>query len=176
MVDHFLLRASSTSAGWTGAVSCELVIVAASLGALYVNNRISWIPSRLVTYALILTINGAINVYFWLDAENSLVQVKFLYAIAFTHIMGQSAFLAVSLICGLSAVGFLKARTLVVQAEGAAVGNESEARLQILWLVYAVTFYVLLWTFYSYSDEIMKKLGYLQDHRAQRELMQLHRI
>lgn len=129
MADHFLLRASSTSAGWTGAVSCEFVIVAASLGGLYVNNRISWIPSRWVTYALILTINGAINVYFWLDAENSLVQVKFLYAIAFTHIMGQQAFLVVSLICILSAAGFLNARILVIQAVGAAENNETEARL-----------------------------------------------
>ena len=39
-----------------------------------------------------------------------------------------------------------------------------------------MVYYVLLWTLYSYSDEVMNKVSYVQDHRTQKELQQLKAI
>ena len=42
--------------------------------------------------------------------------------------------------------------------------------------MYAVGFYVLLWTYYSFSDEIMKKVGFVTEYRTQKDLLQLKSI
>ena len=115
MADHFLVRAASGGVSWTTAISSEILIITASLAALYVNKKIPSIRNRWVVYALIVVVNAACNVYFFVDPENSLIQVKFLYAIAFTHVIGQQqAFFLVSFVSALSSIGFLNIRISVI--------------------------------------------------------------
>ena len=42
--------------------------------------------------------------------------------------------------------------------------------------MYAVGFYVLLWTYYSYTEEIMKKVGFVTEYRTQKDLLQLKSV
>ena len=91
-------------------MSGEVLVIVASLAALYTTKKIRSVRAEWVIYALIVLLNVTINVYFFTDPENSLIQVQFLYTIAFSHVIRQQSFFFVSLVCILSSIGFLNIR------------------------------------------------------------------
>ena len=74
-MDYFLFPGDKAPRrlAWQSAVSSEVIVILASLFALYAVKRISAIRAEWVIYALIVVLNVTINVYFFIDPENSLI-------------------------------------------------------------------------------------------------------
>ena len=65
--------------------------------------------------ALIIFMNGMCIVKFYYDRESPLIQIQFLYTVAFSFGVRLSSIFFVSLICTLSLFAFLQVRLSVIQ-------------------------------------------------------------
>ena len=88
----------------------EVLEVVVSLLAIYVIKKVKSIRSDLVIFSLVVIFNIMVNIYFLLDPNNPLIQIQFLYTIAFSHLIRLNSVFFVSLICLASAIGFLNIR------------------------------------------------------------------
>ena len=88
-----------------------------SLVAIYFIRKVKQVRSDLVFYGIILFCNIMVNIYFLIDPKNPLIQIQFLYTIAFSHIIRLTSFFYVSLVCLLSSIWFLNIRISTIQSK-----------------------------------------------------------
>lgn len=86
-----------------------------SLTSIYIIRKVKSIRSDLVIFSLVVIFNSMVNIYFYIDPENPLIQIQFLYTIAFSHLIRLNSVFFVSLICLASAVGFLNIRLATIR-------------------------------------------------------------
>ena len=55
-----------------------------------------------------------VNIYFFIDPLNPLIQIQFLYTIGFSHLIRLNSVFLVSMTCFFSAVGFLNIRIATI--------------------------------------------------------------
>ena len=86
-----------------------------SLTSIYVIRKVKSVRSDLVIFTLVVIFNIMVNIYFYIDPENPLIQIQFLYTIAFSHLIRLNSVFFVSLICLASAIGFLNIRLATIR-------------------------------------------------------------
>jgi len=107
-----------------------------------------------------------VNIYFYIDPENPLIQIQFLYTIAFSHLIRLNSVFFVSLICLASAIGFLNIRLATIRD----IEDNKNSSLQLVWQALSVTLYIFFWTYYTYWDEIRQKVRFVTQFRHVKEL------
>ena len=85
----------------------EVFQSALSLGVIYVIKKIRYRRSYLLTMVLIVISNALIVFKFFNDQKSPLIQVQFLYTIAFSFGIRLTSFFFVSIICLVASVAFL---------------------------------------------------------------------
>jgi hypothetical protein len=113
---------------------------------------------------LILSHSILVNLYLVFDPENPITQIKFLYTIAFCHMMRLNSFFFVSILCVASSIWFMNVRISTIEKDGKPHG------LEIAWQVISVALYVTFWMYYSYWDEIKRKIKFVVQYRNAKEL------
>lgn len=86
-----------------------------SILAIYMIKRIKYQRAYLLIYGLIIFMNTMCIVKFYSDRQSPLIQIQFLYTLAFSFGVRLSSFYLVSLICILSSISFLNIRLSVIQ-------------------------------------------------------------
>ena len=108
---------SDTAGNTISTIYIEILEVIVSLTAIYVIKRVKNIRSDLIIFGLIVFYNLMVNIYFYIDPKNPLIQIQFLYTIGFCHLIRLNSVFFVSVICLSSAVGFLNIRLATIQDE-----------------------------------------------------------
>ena len=126
----------------------EIMEALVSLLAIYLISKIKSIRSDFVIFGLIAMFNLFVNVYFYIDPKNPLIQIQFLYTIAFSHLVRLNSVFYVSLVCLASAIGFLNIRVSTIQAYN--LSHQEYSSIQLVWQALAVAFYCFFWTYYTY--------------------------
>lgn len=152
-----------------GTLYVEVLELLVSVGAIYFIRCAKGVRSDLVIFGLVIIFNATVNVYFYIDPHNPLIQSQFLYTIAFSHLIRLNSVFFVGLVCFASAVGFLNIRLATIQELD--YGDDSSASsMQLVWQALAVTIYLFFWTYYSYWDEIRAKVRFVTQFRHIKEL------
>lgn len=105
---------SDTAGNRINTIYIEILEVLVSLSAIYTIKKVKNIRSDLVIYSLIIIFNIMVNVYFYIDTQNPLIEIQFLYTIGFSHLIRLNSVLFVSLTCLFSAIGFLNIRLATI--------------------------------------------------------------
>ena len=92
----------------------EVIEVVVSISAIYMIKKVKSIRTDFVVFGLVAIFNIMVNFYFYIDAENPLIQIQFLYTIAFSHLIRLNSVFFVSLICLASAISFLNIRLATI--------------------------------------------------------------
>ena len=143
----------------------ELIEIFIALTSIYLLLKMKGsVRPDFVIYVLILSHSILVNLYLVFEPENPLAQIKFLYTIAFCHMMRLNSFFFVSILCIASSIWFMNVRISTIEKDGLPHG------LEIAWQVIAVALYVLFWVYYSYWDEIKKKIKFVVQYRNAKEL------
>ena len=90
-----------------GSAYWEILEVTGSLVAIYMILKVKSIKSEYVFHGFTLFQSINMNMLFVYDPFNPLIQTKFLYTIAFAHIMRLNSFFFVSTVCLISAIWFV---------------------------------------------------------------------
>ena len=98
---------SDTAGNKIDTIYIEVLEVFISLSSIFVIRKVKTIRSDVVIFGLVVIFNCMVNIYFYIDPENPLIQIQFLYTIAFSHLIRLNSVFFVSLICMASAIGFL---------------------------------------------------------------------
>lgn len=77
--------------------------------------RVQFSRSDLLIFGLIILMNSMCIVKFYFDRESPLIQIQFLYTLAFSFGVRLSSIYFVSLVCILSSISFLNIRLSVIQ-------------------------------------------------------------
>jgi len=78
--------------------------------------------------------------------------------------MRLNSFFFVSILCGASSIWFMNVRISTIEKDGQPHG------LEIAWQVISVALYVTFWMYYSYWDEIKRKIKFVVQYRNAKEL------
>jgi hypothetical protein len=108
---------SDTAGNTIDTIYIEIFEVIASLGAIYLIKKVKTIRSDLIIFCLIVFYNLMVNVYFYLDPANPLIQIQFLYTVGFCHLIRLNSVFFVSVVCLASAIGFLNIRLATIYDE-----------------------------------------------------------
>ena len=108
------LNRSDTAGNTIDTIYIEILEVLVSLSAIFVIRKVKSIRSDIVIFGLVTIFNIMVNIYFYIDPENPLIQIQFLYTIAFSHLIRLNSVFYVSLICLASAIGFLNIRLATI--------------------------------------------------------------
>lgn len=150
----------------------ELIEIVVSLTAIYLLLKMKMsIRSDVVIYSLILFQSIAVNIYFVFDPDNPLIQIKFLYTIAFAHMMRLNSFFFVSILCTASSVWYMNVRISRIEKD-----DQGSHALEIGWQVISVVTYIIFWMYYTYWDEINRKIKFVLQYRNAKELQKLKSI
>ena len=115
-----------------GTLYVEVLELLVSVGAIYFIRCAKGVRSDLVIFGLVIIFNAMVNVYFYIDPQNPLIQSQFLYTIAFSHLIRLNSVFFVGLVCFASAVGFLNIRLATIQELD--YGDDSSASsMQLVW-------------------------------------------
>jgi len=140
---------SSSTLGSTAATSYfEVFQASLSLGCIYAIKKIRYRRPYLLAMTLILISNVMIVAKFFGDKESPLIQVQFLYTIAFSFGIRLTSFFLVSLITVVASVAFLQIRLSVI-VDQTSIENTSST-LQLSWMSGVMVFYIFLWIYYAY--------------------------
>ena len=112
--DTETLNRSDTAGNRINTIYIEVLEVLVSLSAIYVIRKVKSIRSDFVIFGLVVVFNFMVNIYFYIDSQNPLIQIQFLYTIAFSHLIRLNSVFFVSLICLASAIGFLNIRLATI--------------------------------------------------------------
>jgi len=171
------LEKSDTVGNLIGTIYIEVFEVLVSLSAIYMIKKVKSIRSDLVVFGLVVIFNVMVNVNFYIDPENPLIQIQFLYTIAFSHLIRLNSVFFVSLVCLASAIGFLNIRLATIQAISDNKDIHSkDSSIQLIWQALAVTLYIFFWTYYTYWDEVKQKVRFVTQFRHIKELQKLKSI
>ena len=158
-----------TKTNTIGTLYVEVFELLVSVAAIYFIRCAKGVRSDLVIFGLVVIFNAMVNVYFYIDPQNPLIQSQFLYTIAFSHLIRLNSVFFVGLVCFASAVGFLNIRLATIQELD--YGDDSSASsMQLVWQALAVALYLFFWTYYSYWDEIKAKVRFVTQFRHIKEL------
>ena len=105
---------SDTAGNKIDTIYIEVLEVLTSLSAIFVIRKVKSIRSDIVIFSLVVIFNIMVNIYFYIDPQNPLIQIQFLYTIAFSHLIRLNSVFFVSLICLASAIGFLNIRLATI--------------------------------------------------------------
>lgn len=156
---------SNTDGSRASTAYFEVVQICVSLGIIYAIKKIKYHRSYFLVMALIVISNCIIIIKFFGDQESPLIQVQFLFTIAFSFGIRLTSFYFVSTVCMISCIAFLQIRLSVI-AKNARV--ESSA-FQLTWMTMVMVAYVILWIYYAYHDEIRRKVQFVTDYRRVKE-------
>jgi hypothetical protein len=81
-----------------------------ALTAIYLIKKVKSLRSDIVIFSLVVIFNITVNLYFYIDPKNPLIQIQFLYTIAFSHLNRLNSVFFISLVCLASVIGFLNTR------------------------------------------------------------------
>ena len=109
------LNCSNTAGNTIETIYIEVLEVLVSLTSIYVIRKVKSIRSDFVIFSLVVIFNIMVNIYFYLDPDNPLIQIQFLYTIAFSHLIRLNSVFFVSMICLASAIGFLNIRLATIR-------------------------------------------------------------
>ena len=112
--DTQTLNRSDTAGNTLNTIYVEVIEVLVSLSAIYTIRKVKSIRSDIVIFSLVVIFNIMVNIYFYIDPQNPLIQIQFLYTIAFSHLIRLNSVFFVSLICLASAIGFLNIRLATI--------------------------------------------------------------
>ena len=114
--------------------------------------------------------NGMCIIKFYFDRESPLIQIQFLYTLAFSFGVRLYSFHFVSVICILSSISFLNIRLSVIQKEEEKGETlPIQQNLQLTWMTFGIIAYVLLWMYYAYWDEVTRKVHFVTHYRKHKE-------
>ena len=99
--------------------------------------------------------------------------MQFLYTIAFSFGIRLTSFYLVSIVCMISCISFLQIRLSVIVKT---TGQASQSSLQLAWMSFVMIAYVFLWIYYSYQDELRKKVNFVTQYRRVKEWQKLKSI
>ena len=134
--------------GSTAATSYyEALQVCISLAVIYVIKSIKYRRSHVLVMALICISNIMIVTKFYFDMESPLIQVQFLYTIAFSFGIRLNSFFFVSIVTLISSIAFLQIRLSLI-AESAS--QQDSSTFQLSWMSFVMVSYVVLWIYYAY--------------------------
>lgn len=122
--------------------------------AIYMLTKMKSFRSDIVIGSLIVFQQIMVNFYFGWDSQNPLITIKFLYTIAFSHMMRLNSFFLVTVLCWFSTVWFMFVRLSEIQK----MDNDRDLTFEKLWQLFSLGLYAAFWTFYTYWDEIKKKV------------------
>ena len=105
---------SDTAGNKLTTIYIEALEVLVSLTSIYLIRKVKSIRSDIVIFGLVVIFNIMVNIYFYIDPQNPLIQIQFLYTIAFSHLIRLNSVFFVSLICLASAIGFLNIRLATI--------------------------------------------------------------
>lgn len=77
--------------------------------------RVKYQRADILIFGLIVFMNAMCIVKFYFDRQSPLIQIQFLYTLAFSFGVRLSSLFFVSLICILSSISFLNIRLSVIQ-------------------------------------------------------------
>ena len=151
---------SSSTLGSTVQTSYfEVFQAALSLGCIYAIKKIRYRRPYLLAMMLVLISNIMIVMKFFGDQESPLIQVQFLYTIAFSFGIRLTSFFLVSLITVFASVAFLQIRLSVIVDRTSE--ENSSSTLQLSWMSGVMMVYVFLWIYYAYQDELRRKVNFV---------------
>jgi len=150
----------------------EVVQVCISLAVIYAIKKLKYRRSQLLVMGLIVISNIMIVIKFYSDQTSPLIQVQFLYTIAFSFGIRLTSFFLVSICCMLSSIAFLQIRLSVI-ADNA---SEESSTFQLTWMTFVMVTYVLVWIFYAYHDEVSRKVQFVTQYRRMKEYQKLKSI
>ena len=150
----------------------ELIEIFVLMLAIYVIKRTNLLRKDWIIHAVILFLHMIVNVYFFLDPRNPIIHVQFIFVVMFTHHNRMNSFFFVMWITFFSLILYINIRISVLQ-EKEKLKNQG---YQIEWFFSSVTLTCLLWIYQSYRDEIKKKIEFVADFRAGKELQKLKSI
>jgi hypothetical protein len=112
--DTETLNRSDTAGNRINTIYIEVLELLVSLSSIYVIRKVKSIRSDYVIFGLVVVFNIMVNIYFYIDPQNPLIQIQFLYTIAFSHLIRLNSVFFVSMICLSSAIGFLNIRLATI--------------------------------------------------------------
>ena len=96
-----------------------------------------------------------------------LIQVQFLYTIAFSFGIRLTSFFFVSVITIIASIAFLQIRLSVIVDQSQS--ENSSSTLQLSWMSGVMMVYVFLWIYYAYQDELRRKVNFVTQYRRVKE-------
>ena len=110
----FTLNRSDTAGNTIHTIYIEVLEVIVSLTSIYLIKKVKNIRSDMIIFGLIVFYNFMVNMYFYIDPANPLIQIQFLYTIGFCHLIRLNSVFFVSIVCLASAIGFLNIRLATI--------------------------------------------------------------
>jgi len=105
---------SSTEGSTADTAYYEVIQIIMSIGIIYAIQKIKFRRSYFLVMSLIIISNGMIVFKFYGDRQSPLIQVQFLYTIAFSFGIRITSVFLVSIVCMLSCISFLQIRLSVI--------------------------------------------------------------
>jgi len=135
--------------------------------AIWMIKRVKYQRSYILIFGLIIFMNAMCIVKFYFDRQSPLIQIQFLYTLAFSFGVRLSSIYFVSMIGILSSISFLNIRLSVIQNTDEK--EQMKQNLQLTWMTFGIIAYVLLWIYYAYWDEITRKVHFVTQYRKHKE-------
>ena len=85
----------------------EIAMIFITLVSIYLIKRVRNVKSHIIIYGLIISMNAMVIVQFFVDQNNPLIKIQFLFTVAFSFGCRLSSFFFVSIVCIFSSVTFL---------------------------------------------------------------------
>ena len=137
--------------------------------------KLKYNRSYILVMSLITISNIIIVTKFYTDRESPLIQVQFLYTIAFSFSIRMTSFFFVSIATMISCIAFLLIRLAVI-AKTAENESRESSTFQLSWMSLVMLTYELTWIYYAYQDEVRKKVQFVTQYRRIKEYQKLKSI
>ena len=113
--------------------------------------KLKYNRSYILVMFLITISNIMIVTKFFTDRESPLIQVQFIYTIAFSFGIRITSFFFVSIATMISCIAFLLIRLAVI-AKNAEVAHQESSTFQLSWMSLIMLTYECTWIYYAYQD------------------------
>jgi len=137
--------------------------------------KLKYNRSYILVMFLITISNIMIVTKFFTDRESPLIQVQFIYTIAFSFGIRITSFFFVSIATMISCIAFLLIRLAVI-AKNAEVAHQESSTFQLSWMSLIMLTYECTWIYYAYQDEVRKKVQFVTQYRRIKEYQKLKNI
>lgn len=174
-VDKENTSTSSSTLGSTAATSYfEVFQSFLSLSCIYAVKKVRYSRPLFLAMMLVVISNIMIVAKFFSDQKSPLIQVQFLFTIAFSFGIRLTSFYIVSIITIIASFAFLQIRLSVIVDQ--TQKENSSSVLQLSWMSGVIVIYIVLWIFYAYQDELKRKVNFVTQYRRVKEFQKLKSI